>query len=69
MGAMIKRSLYIGILETRFDLFDDIKLKLTNGEIISGQIVDIGDDTITLEDQDWNAFDVFVEDIEDYIED
>lgn len=28
MGATIERSLYIGILKTRFDIFDDVKLKL-----------------------------------------
>ncbi len=67
MSATIERSLYIGILKTKFDLFDDVKLKLNNGKIISGQIVDIDENTVTLENVDGNHFDIFVEDIEDYI--
>ncbi len=67
MSATIERSLYIGILKTKFDLFDDVKLKLNNGKIISGQIVDIDENTVTLENVDGNHLDVFVDDIEDYI--
>ncbi len=69
MGATIERSLYIGILKTRFGLFDDVKLKLNNGTIIRGQIVNIGENTVTIEDADYNIFDVFVDDIEDYVSD
>lgn len=38
MGASIEKSLYIGELKTRFDLFDDVKLKLKTGEIVEGTI-------------------------------
>lgn len=49
MGATIEKSLYIGICKTRFDLFDDVKLELKNGEILSGTIIEIGDKHIILE--------------------
>ena len=38
MSASIEKSLYIGILKTRFDLFDDVKLRLRTGEVIEGTI-------------------------------
>lgn len=38
MGACLEISLCIGILKTRFDDFDEIKLKLKNGSIVEGVI-------------------------------
>lgn len=69
MGATIERSLYIGILKTRFDIFDDVKLKLKNGQVIEGEIIDLDKNTVTLEDTVGNTRQIFVDDIEDYIAD
>ena len=38
MGASIEKSLYIGFIKTRFDLFDDVKLRLKTGEVVEGEI-------------------------------
>lgn len=38
MGASIEKSLCVGILKTRFDLFDDVKLRLKTGETAEGTI-------------------------------
>lgn len=69
MGATIERSLYIGILKTRFDIFDDVKLKLKNGQVIEGEIIDLDENTVVLEDTGRNDHQIFVDDIEDYIAD
>lgn len=39
MGASIEKSLCVGILGTRFDLFDDVKLRLKTGETAEGTIM------------------------------
>lgn len=67
MSASIERSLYIGILKTRFDLFDDIKLKLKNNKMVEGEIIDLDENIVTLENKNGNCYHVFVDDIEDYI--
>lgn len=67
MGATIERSLYVGILKTRFDIFDDVKLKLKNGQVIEGEIIDLDENTVVLEDTGRNDHQIFVDDIEDYI--
>lgn len=38
MNASIEKSLYIGILKTRFDIFDDVRLRLRTGEVVEGTI-------------------------------
>lgn len=67
MGATIERSLYIGILKTRFDLFDNIKLKLKNGQIIEGEIVDLDENTVTIQSVGGTYYPIYVDEIEDYI--
>lgn len=67
MNASIEKSLYIGILKTRFDLFDDVKLRLKTGEILEGTIEGFeGCSVVQLETEEgWRE--IQVGDIEDYI--
>lgn len=67
MSASIEKSLYIGILKTRFDLFDDVKLRLRTGEVIEGTIEGFeGCSVVQLETENgWRE--IHVNDIEDYI--
>lgn len=67
MSATIERSLYIGILKTRFDLFDDVKLKLKNGQVLEGEIIDLDENTVTLEGIGGTCYPIFVDDIDDYV--
>lgn len=67
MSASIERSLYIGLLKTRFDLFDNVKLKLKNNKIVEGEIIDLDENVVTLENKRGNCYHVFVDDIENYI--
>lgn len=69
MSATIERSLYIGILKTRFDLFDDVKLKLKNGQVLEGEIIDLDENTVTLEGIGGTCHPIFVDDIDDYVTD
>lgn len=69
MTACIERSLYIGILKTRFDLFDRVKLKLKNERILEGEIIDLDENTVTLEGIGGTVYQVFVDDIEGYVTD
>ena len=41
MAATIEKSLYIGILKTRFDVYDNVKLRLKSGEIVEGEIIEL----------------------------
>lgn len=53
MGASIEKSLCVGILGTRFDLFDDVKLRLKTGEIVWGTIIGFeGCSAVQLEKED-----------------
>lgn len=67
MGASIEKSLYIGIIKTRFDLFDDVRLCLKTGEIVEGAIEGFeGCSIVQLETEDgWRE--IHVGDIEDYL--
>lgn len=67
MAAVIERSLLIGILQTRFDIFDSVNLKIKNGEIVTGQIVDMDDSSVAIETVDGKIQHVHVSNIEDYI--
>jgi len=66
MRASIERSLYIGICKTRFDIFDNVKLKLNNGTGIEGIIEDLTSNTVTLSHDDVVDI-IYVNQIEDYI--
>ena len=67
MSASIEKSLYIGFTKTRFDLFDDIKLRLKTGEVVEGTIEGFeGCSVVQLEtENDWKE--INVADIDDYI--
>lgn len=67
MGASIEKSLYIGTLKSRFDLFDEVKLKLKNGEIVSGTIEEFEDDCIVYINTEDGAKRVRVDNIDDYV--
>lgn len=67
MAASIEKSLCIGITKTRFDLFDDVKLKLSTGSVIEGCIVTIEDWGVIIETADGETKGVFVNDIIDYM--
>lgn len=67
MSASIEKSLYIGILKTRFDLWDDIKIRLKSGEIVNGTIEGFeGNRIVQLETENgWKE--IHVDDIDDYV--
>ena len=67
MSATIKKSLYIGFTKTRFDLFDDIRLRLKTGEVVEGTIEGFeGCSVVQLETENgWKE--INVADIDDYI--
>lgn len=67
MAASIEKSLYIGILKTRFDLFDDVKLRLKTGEVVTGTIEGFeGCSVVQMETEEgWKE--INVDDIDDYI--
>ena len=48
MEAYIGKSLYIGKIETRFDMFDNVTLILKDGKEVSGEITDLEDGFVTL---------------------
>lgn len=66
MSATIERSLYIGITKTRFDIYDDVKLKLTLGDTVQGTIIDMDDESIVLDTKQGRVT-ILCNEIEDYI--
>lgn len=67
MNAKIERSLCIGITKTRFDLYDKVKLKLKNGEIVEGEIIGLGDTIVYIQQEDGDICWIFANDIDGYI--
>lgn len=67
MRATIEKSLYIGILRTRFDIYDDVRLKLVDGEIIEGTIVDFEEESFVWIDNQDGRKRIRVDEIEDYV--
>lgn len=67
MSAVMELSLCIGIKKTRFDLFDEIKLKLSTGTEISGCIIKMEEWGIVIEQKNGEEISINVRDIEDYI--
>lgn len=67
MSAIMELSLCIGTTKTRFDLFDDVKLKLSNGTEISGCIIKMEEWGIVIEQSNGEEIVINVRDIEDYI--
>lgn len=66
MAASIEKSICFGITKTRFDLFDDIKLKLSTGSVLEGCIVDIEDWGVVIETATGELKSVHINDIDDY---
>ena len=67
MSASIEKSLYIGILKTRFDLFDDVKLRLKTGEIVEGTIEGFDGCSIVQLETEKGWREIHVDDIIDYV--
>lgn len=70
MGATIERSLYIALyrhIKDKVRFFDDIKLKLKNGQIVEGEIVDLDENTVTIQSSGGTCYPIYVDDIEGYI--
>lgn len=67
MSASIEKSLYIGILKTRFDLFDDVKLRLKTGEIVEGTIEGFEGCSIVQLETEMGWREIHVDDIVDYV--
>lgn len=65
MSATIEKSLYIGILKSRFDIFDQINLLLRNGDNVKGIITEIEDNYVVIEAEEASKT-IYVRDIEDY---
>lgn len=67
MSACLETSLYIGVTKTRFDLFDEVKLKLKNGKVIKGTITEFESiDRFYLETEE-GTYCINPDDIEGYI--
>lgn len=64
MSATIERSLYVGILKTRYDIFDDVTITLKNGQKLKGTIRNLGDDNVYLS-TDNGDYIININDIED----
>lgn len=67
MSASIERSLYVGATKTRFDLFDDVRLRLKTGEVVEGTIEGFVDCQIVLLETENGWKEIDVRDIEDYV--
>ncbi len=67
MSASIEKSLYVGVMKTRFDLFDDVRLRLKTGEVVEGTIEGFGDCQIVLLETENGWKEIDVRDIEDYV--
>lgn len=67
MSASIEKSLYVGVMKTRFDLFDDVRLRLKTGEVVEGPIEGFGDCQIVLLETENGWKEIDVRDIEDYV--
>lgn len=67
MGASIEKSLCIGITKTRFDLFDDVKLRLKTGDVVEGTIGGFKGCSIVQLETDDGMREIHVGDIEDYL--
>lgn len=65
MGASIEKSLCIGFLKTRFDLFDQVTLVLVDGKEVSGEIIDLEDGFVTIQTKN-SVIDIGVGRIADY---
>ncbi len=48
MAATIERSLYVGILKSRYDIFDDVIITLDNGQALKGTILNLSEDEVYL---------------------
>ena len=66
MAASIDKSLCIGITKTRFDLFDDVKLRLSTGAVLKGCIVGIEEWGVVIETETGELKTVNINDIDDY---
>lgn len=67
MSASLETSLYIGITKTRFDLFDEVELKMKDGTTVQGTISGFdGTDRFYLETEQ-ETLRIDPADIEDYI--
>ena len=67
MGAKLEIVLCIGILKTRFEDYDEIKLKLKNGTIIEGVILPMKSTKYLELNTEKGVQVIYPEDIEDYM--
>ena len=67
MSAKLEISLYIGILQTRFDAYDEVKLKLKNGKIVKGTLLPMENIRYCHINTEKGVQTIYPEDIEDYI--
>ncbi len=65
--ASIEQSLYIGIMKTRFDLFDFVKLRLKKGIMVEGTIEGFMGSSEVLLETETGLREISVNDIEDYV--
>lgn len=65
--ASIEKSLYIGIMKTRFDLFDFVKLRLKKGIMVEGTIEGFMGSSEVLLETETGLREISVNDIEDYV--
>lgn len=67
MSAKLEISLYIGILQTRFDAYDEVKLKLKNGKTVKGTLLPMENTRYCHINTEKGVQTIYPEDIEDYI--
>lgn len=65
--ASIEKSLYIGIMKTKFDLFDFVKLRLKKGIMVEGTIEGFMGSSEVLLETETGLREISVNDIEDYV--
>lgn len=62
-NASIEKSLYVGILKSRFDLWDDVKITTKSGDVIEGTIIEFeGEHTVIISTSETSC-DISVDDI------
>ena len=65
MSATLEISLYIGLLKTRYDVWDEVKITLNNGKTVEGTILPMESTRYFLVNTAKGVETVYPEDIKD----
>lgn len=67
MSAKLEICLYVGLLQTRFDAFDEVELKLKNGSTVKGTLLPMESTRYFEVNTEKGVRVVYPEDVEDYV--